>query len=250
MQVMGTVAWVGLAEPMHLLGAVRRVLVTQLRQLPKAIVRGGQILDPHQNVDHRLRNKPWHRGAPDVMDPAGDPRPDRRPQKRLLRLKPIRPRSVVGDDPHRLVINPRVTCHGVQYAAGLSLRSTDLLDAMLWPPELSGGDQVAHRFVGHRRMPDWPAGLDVYLRHELVRRAAGEIGQALDTDAFKAGQHSRSAQANREHLASLGLTDRHGDAKFVSMLASSRFSDAYWSSNSSAGISAPWNIVKLYAARP
>jgi hypothetical protein len=99
---MGSVAWVRLAEPVHLIGPIWRVAVPTSGHRPKARARGFKITDPGKDVDDRLGRKTGHGGAADVMDAACGPVPDRRFEQLPLLLETSGPGRVVGRDPHRL----------------------------------------------------------------------------------------------------------------------------------------------------
>jgi hypothetical protein len=103
MQVVCAPPGVGLAEPVHLVGKVRRVEVVELGQGLEARARGLEIGDADEDVDDRLRFEARDRGAADVVDTADRPVADRRLEECPLALEPGRPRRVVGDQPDRLV---------------------------------------------------------------------------------------------------------------------------------------------------
>lgn len=103
MQVVCAPSRIGLAEPVHLAGKVRRVEVLELGQGLEARARGLEVGDAYQDVDDRLRVEAWDRGAADVVDTADRPVADRRVEEFPLALEPGRPGRVVGDQPDRLV---------------------------------------------------------------------------------------------------------------------------------------------------
>jgi hypothetical protein len=115
---------------------------------------------------------------------------------------------------------------------------------------LGCGDEVGHGLGGDRGVPDRSAGGHVEFVHELVGIALGEVPQLRDPDRLQACDDSRPAEADREHLLPLAGGDWRHAANAASMLANSRLSDWCWDSNSSSGMSRPWNIVKLKAVWP
>lgn len=96
-----TRAW--LAEPVHLLGEVRRVHVAERRQRLETGARLIEISHSGQDVDDRLSLQPRHRGAADVVDAAEYPVPNRLLQRYPLLLEPGGPGRVVRREPDRLV---------------------------------------------------------------------------------------------------------------------------------------------------
>jgi hypothetical protein len=103
MEMMSPASGVGLAEPVHDLAEVGRVDVFELGQPREAAERAAQVLDADEDVDHRLRVEPWHRGAADVVDAADRPLADRRFECLPLLGEPLRPAGVVANDLDRRV---------------------------------------------------------------------------------------------------------------------------------------------------
>lgn len=101
--MMGPATRVGLAEPMHLVGAIRGVEVIKRRKGLKG--RAGRLQPFHsgQNVDDRLGWETGNGGTADVVDAPGDPPADRLAQRLPLGREAAGPGRIVGRDLDRLV---------------------------------------------------------------------------------------------------------------------------------------------------
>lgn len=66
-------AGVRLAEPVISSVRLWRVQVPASAERGKASAGGGEVFDPGEDVDHRLRGKAGHRCAPDMADATDDP---------------------------------------------------------------------------------------------------------------------------------------------------------------------------------
>jgi hypothetical protein len=103
MQVVSPAARVRLAEPVHLVGSIRRIQIAQAPEITKAGARSREVLHADQDVDDRLSVEPRNCGAADVVEATGDPIADRLEERLALLLELRRPGWVVGLDADRLV---------------------------------------------------------------------------------------------------------------------------------------------------
>jgi hypothetical protein len=74
-------------------------------------------------------------------------------------------------------------------------------------------------------MPYRSPGAEIDLVYELTWIASGEVSQLGDPDRFQAGDDSRSAEADREHIPAFAGRDWHQRANAASMLENSRSSE-------------------------
>jgi hypothetical protein len=77
MEVVRATRRIRLAEPVHLLGAIRRVAVADASEPLEARAGALEVGHPDKDVDDRLRGEPGHGGAANVVNVAGVPLVDR-----------------------------------------------------------------------------------------------------------------------------------------------------------------------------
>ena len=93
-QMMGAASRIRLAEPVHLIGQVRRVEVAEAGGRCEADAGALKVADTGQDVDDRLGFQARHGGAADVVNAAIDPLPDPLPDCGPLKLETTPPSRV------------------------------------------------------------------------------------------------------------------------------------------------------------
>ena len=103
MQMVGSPAWMWLAEPVHLLRAIGRVQIFELSQRLETGSCSREFLYADKDVDDRLGVEARDGSAADMVNTADDPGSNCITEENPLALEVGGPLGVIGDNANRLV---------------------------------------------------------------------------------------------------------------------------------------------------
>lgn len=131
-EVVRPLAWIGLAEPVHLGGAIGGVAVAELSEAVEAGARRLQVLDTDEDVDDGLGIKSRYSSAAHVVNTAYGPIAERARERNAFLVEARRPSRVVALDPHGLVSPRRAFARD-----GVDLLNLIVHDTGVWRPQHS-----------------------------------------------------------------------------------------------------------------